>query len=302
MNTRSATSTTRPSIECLTLAGGWHAQVVTDERDATFPFDRWRPALEQLVTDAEHLPGYEVLKYSPDGEVIKATPRVGDQTIEIVCKRSGSGRMMRRLARLVGPTREGRGFAKALNLRLAGIPTAEPLALVERGGAAWLITRFLHGLVDLDQVALTELPRLDAAFGRRVRNTVIDALADLFATLELKRLRHRDLKASNILLHQWNDPERVSVWLVDLEGLTYRKAWHGSRRWQPLIRLAASLEGYAAVSVADHARTLRRYLVRTDGTDAGWRDVFQRLVGEVASYGRRSRRRKSHKLDGYTGA
>jgi hypothetical protein len=90
------------------------------------------------------------------------------------------------------------------------------------------------------------------------------------------------------------------VYIVDLDGLAPRRWWRPDHRWQPLTRLAASLLAYPSVTRADYARCLREYLARSGDDPAAWRPRFLQLAASAADYARRSRRRKSHKLDGFS--
>ncbi len=202
-------------------------------------------------------------------------------------------------------TRERANYDRGLMLLRAGIATALPLALLESPGLvreAWLVTAYVSDVVDLDQLALTLLPRLGADRVRAVKAAVVAAVVELFERMERHGLRHRDLKASNILLTNWDGPaEDMRVWIMDLEGLRPRRLWDSNRRWQPLIRLGASLLGYASVTRGDYARFVGAYLSRIGFPQDSWRHRYRTLSKRATDYARRSRRRKSHKLDGYTG-
>ena len=225
---------------------------------------QWQPVLAQLVSNRESLPNYTVLKYSRTGEVFRAQLAVGDRPLDVIGKQS---RVYRRGWRMVLPfaqTREARNFDRALTLLRAGINTALPLAVLERRSPkreAWLITEFVPGLVDLDQVALGRLPQSEVARLRKIKNALIDAVVDLLEALERAGLVHRDFKASNILLKDWDSRSGPpSVWLVDLDGLQHVARWNTAKRWQPVVRLAASLLGYTSVTRTDYGRFLRAYL------------------------------------------
>ena len=73
-------------------------------------------------------------------------------------------------------------------------------------------------------------------------------------------------------------------------------------RWQPLTRLAASLRDYPALGRTDFARFLRQYLSRVGISTTQWKAHYRRLAREATEYVQRSQHRKSHKLDGFTGA
>jgi hypothetical protein len=90
--------------------------------------------------------------------------------------------------------------------------------------------------------------------------------------------------------------------LVDLDGLHPRRWWDRRRRWQPLIRLGASLRDYPGLTRTDFARFLHRYLSQIGRPKAEWKTHFRRLTRDATEYAQRSQLRKTHKLDGFTGA
>ena len=265
----------------------------------------WRPWLNQLVADPALLPGYSVLKYSKNGEVFRAR-FVGrnDKPFDVVCRFSrsdgGGATILKR------PSRAQRNLRRAVRLLHVGVDTAIPLARIERTsppGSSWLVTEFVADVVDLDQIVLTLLSHLDRKALRKVKAALSEALVDLFARLYDARLYHRDLKASNILFTHWDGREGpVGTMLVDLDGLHHRRWWNALQRWQPLVRIAASLRDYPALCRTDFARFFRLYLSRVGIPTAEWKAHFRRLAREATAYAQRSQHRKSYKLDGFTGA
>lgn len=305
-----------PSFARIELTGGWSGEVLTGAE----PLDRglegtgchrlptaeqWPSLLERIVSEPSVLSGYTLLKYSKHGEVFRARLPFGDDALDVVCKQSRVHGFLRELASRFRPTREKANFGRAIALLKMGIRTALPLARLERRSPrreAWLVTRYIEGLVDLDQVALALLPRIEAASAHGVKESIIDVIVEFVVALEKKGLAHRDLKASNILLERWDGGgERVRLWVVDLDGLRTGKRRIVPRRSQPLMRLAASLLGYSAVTRTDYGRFLKRYLIRTTGSTESWKRRFRALASQTREYRRRAGRRKSHKLDGYAG-
>jgi len=283
---------------------------------ATLPSaDVWRPWLERLVADHSALPEYAALKYSKSGEVFRARISGGnDEPFDVVCRISRSDGRIHSLLRR--PSRAQRNLRRAGRLLNAGIDTAVPLAWIERHSpcrSSWLVTEFVADVVDLDQIVLTLLSHLDRRVLCKVKAGLSEALVELFARLDEARLYHRDLKASNILFTCWDGREGAPrVMLVDLDGLHHRRGpsllgrlvrrWSAGRRWQPLVRIAASLRDYPSLGRTDFARFLRRYLARVGMPTAEWKARFRRLDREANTYAQRSQHRKSHKLDGFTGA
>jgi len=267
--------------------------------------DVWRPWLAQLVADPSVLPAYSTLKYSKNGEVFRARFDGGNnQPLDVVCRFNRSdGRGHSILKR---PSRAQRNQRRAVRLLHVGVETAIPLARIERTThprSSWLVTEFVADVVDLDQIVLSLLPHLDPRALHKVKAPLSKALVELFARLYNARLYHRDLKASNILFTHWDGREGpVGTMLVDLDGLRHRRWWNARQRWQPLVRLAASLRDYPSLGRTDFARFLRQYLSRVRIPTAEWKAHYRRLTREATAYAQRSQHRKSHKLDGFTGA
>ena len=245
------------------------------------------------------------MKYSKSGEVFRARfAGRHDQPLDVVCRFSrsdGGGTSF-----LKRPSRAQRTLRRAVRLLHVGIDTAIPLARIERTApprSSWLVTEFVADVVDLDQIVLALLSHLDRRVLHKVKAGLSEALVELFVHLYDARLYHRDLKASNILFTHWDGLEGAPrTMLVDLDGLHHRSWWTTRRRWQPLVRLAASLRDYPTICRTDFARFLHQYLSRVGIPTADRKARFRRLAREATAYTQRSRHRKSHKLDGFTGA
>lgn len=307
--------TQRPQFETesITLSDGWRGRVLTSYRHAAQDQEasrrlpgpeEWRNPLNELAGDATSLPGYSSLKYSQGGEVFRAHLEVGGETIDIIAKQSRPRGTGRRFANMFRPSRARRNFRRGLELLRAGINTALPLVQLERGALhreAWLITEFVPDLVDLDRVASQVLPRLEGVYAYRVKTAIVDGVVDLLVRMEAAGLNHRDLKASNILLAGVTDGSPLSVWLVDLDGLRRHRVTAMSRQWHPIRRLAASLLDYTTITRTDYCRFLRAYLTRKGLPRTLWKQRYRKLSAHAGHYLRDAARRKTHKLDGYTG-
>ena len=302
-------------VESIELADGWSGRVLVgcdvlrESRPlgvaTTLPNrDQWIPVLEKLVADRENLPDYTLLKYSAGGEVFRARLPFGERSVEIIAKQNRMRSLGRRVSAFLVGSRETRNFDRARTLLDLGIDTALPLVELRRRrgtGEAWLIAEYVPDLVDLDQVALGLLPKLSPEVRGRTKRMLIEAVVDLLDTLERSRLTHRDLKASNVLLRDWDGRTHApSIVLVDLDGLRRPLVLSAGRRRKHLVRLAASLLDHSNVTRADFARLLRSYLSRRGAAPGDWRILLPQLLRQAAAYARRSRNRKADKLDGYT--
>lgn len=284
------------------LADGWCGEVA----DAGQGVELWRPFLEQLLRDPAQLPGYAALKCSADRRVITAATaplQYGSAVCRYV-RVCGASVLLDRLRG--SPAR--RDMRRTCALATAGIDTPGPLALIERHGRvseSWLITLYFERAVDLDRLVLMELPSLSPRKRRSVKLAAARAVADLFARLERSGWRHRDLKASNVLLNHGDENDEFfepRAFIVDVEGLRRRRPWNGSAGREGMVRLAASLLGSPGVTRADYARTLRFYLKACGRSESQWRGLYRDLSRAAEQYVRSAKRRKAGKLDGYVGA
>lgn len=137
----------------------------------------------------------------------------------LVVKRYNLKNLGHKLSRLWRPSRAAHSWREGHRLRLFGIATPAPLALIEERygmlrGRAWLITEYCAGpdlLAHLSPDA--EPPPAEAA-----------ALRLLFATLHRERISHGDLKATNLL---WDGGE---IKLIDLDAMRQHRSFAGHIR------------------------------------------------------------------------
>jgi hypothetical protein len=310
-------------FETIKLRGEWSALVLAEcqfvapnETDLTTPnigalptISEWPTLLERLLNAPADLVDYALLKYSDSGEVFRATLDWPGGSRPIVAKQSRPrGWLQRALGKAKfyfapAALRARRNFQRALRLLDAGINTAIPLALIEHRGApeaAWLVSEYIDGLVDLDHVALSLLSRVEDARQRAVRNQLIECVVALLVRLEQGGWYHRDLKASNILLNNWNEPT-AQTWLLDLDGLRRRRPWEPSPDWRPLVRLVASLLHHDAITRTDFARFVQRFHVMAIGSNGGWKSAFCDIANRARTYRQQAASRRSTKLDGFGG-
>lgn len=276
----------------------------------------WRDPLETLLAESDDAPHRTFLKHSASGDVFRTRFAIGGgpgghgpPCLEVVCKTSRTPRLFRRLAGRwlgVGQSRERRNWHRALRLLRTGVNTALPLALLERTsakGESWLITKALSDVTDLDHLASAWLQQLDIGRVRAVKNALIERIVDLLCRMERERLWHRDFKASNILVTDWETDARSGpcLWLVDLDGIHRRTRFSISVCWRPVIRLAASLAGQPEFTRTDRLRFLIAYRSRIGAPPRSWKRDWRTLARKVDRYNRRAKKRKRGKIEGFTG-
>ncbi|MCH7527016.1 MAG: hypothetical protein IID39_06235 [Planctomycetes bacterium] len=278
--------------------------------------ERWRDPLETLLGEPDDAPNRTVLKHSPSGDVFRTRLAIGGGAgghgppcLEVVCKTSRPPSLFRRLAGRwlgVGQSRERRNWHRALRLLRTGVNTALPLALLERTsakGESWLVTTALSDVTDLDHLASVLLPQLDIGRVCAVKNALIERIVDLLCCMEREGLWHRDFKASNILVTDWESNARSGpcLWLVDLDGIHRRTRFSIGVCWRPVIRLAASLAGQPGFTRTDHLRFLTAYRSRIGAPPRSWKRDWRTLARKVDRYNRRAKKRKRGKIEGFTG-
>lgn len=291
------------------LPGGWRGKVTVSCQDTPLEnrlpdATEWRTILQPFVTDPLSLADCTTLKYVPGAEVLRGTLPHGGGTLTVIAKHHTAEGVGGHLSIMLAGSRARRNFERAAALAHFGIATAFPLAMIERSRPtreSWLFTGYVPDLVDLDRIVLTVLPQTRGSDSARIKRRIGRAVATLFLDLAKSGWHHRDLKASNILLrHHDKTDEPAQAWIVDLDGLSRVGVTDAKRERQRLVRLAASLMGYASVTRTDLARFLRVYLA-SNSKARGWRMEFRQLAQDAMSYAQRSKRRKGHKLDGFAG-
>jgi tRNA A-37 threonylcarbamoyl transferase component Bud32 len=189
----------------------------------------------------------------------------------------------RRLRLLCAPSRSLRGWRIGHALLHRDIPTARPLAVLERRVGplvfdSLLLTELIPGALDLDAYLRREhAARSDAEWYRHKRE-LGSLLARHLRLLPERRFVHRDCKAQNILVTAHGGLRLV--W-IDMDGLKQVGRVTPADEFRALMRLHVSLLDVPGLTRADRLRFLKAYLARF-GSDAGaWR-VAWRWIAEAA--------------------
>ena len=120
----------------------------------------------------------------------------------------------------IGASRARKAWQTGHGLRLLGVPTARPRALLERFGAA---PGSASAYLVLDYVDGTSLA--DLAVGRTAN--LLSAVRELFRGLRMARVAHGDMKATNLIVADGK------VHVVDLDAAVWhRSPWRFRRRHQ----------------------------------------------------------------------
>jgi tRNA A-37 threonylcarbamoyl transferase component Bud32 len=270
--------------------GGCQAHVVLASRrrvpgssavDLVFTPDDWRAALADPA-GLLHAPDAEVTKDSASSRVVRRQLRVGPHTVDVYIKRSHRKRAVRWLTDLFRPSRSLRAFRMGHALLARHIPTALPLAALERRVGPFLvdsilITETVGNSLPLSKFLNRYLPAASDGEGASAANGplaryVLWQLGRLIRQMHQAGFAHRDLKGGNLLVH-WDETRAAAgrpdgggqmpeIVMVDLDGM--RTVRHVSRRleFRGLMRLNVSVLECPGVNHAGRLRMLMGYLRR----------------------------------------
>lgn len=272
----------------LKLSGGWTALVtVNDGRHArptapTLSPGRWQAWLSNPLHWVRQAGHQDLIKTSATTTVCRVRLPLDDgRHIEAVCKRGRSRYRRKRLLNVFRTSRPMRTWRRARYLLSCHIPTARPLAVVEkrRFGLLFdslLITEYLPNTVDLESVLTVRMRGLGPHQAYTVKAQVVEALTAFLLKLRSAGLYHRDLKALNVIV-QYNPGAEPQICLVDLDGI--QRTWFSETRgWmRMLMRLNVSVDGFRRVTLADRLRLLLSFLEGI-GCRSEWKQTWRALA------------------------
>jgi tRNA A-37 threonylcarbamoyl transferase component Bud32 len=259
----------------LKLHDGWWGHAILDSKRCmagseaakhTFTREQW----EQLLANPDALfdgDDVTVIKDTRSGLLVRRTLRIGDHDVPVFIKRPRRKQAWKVLADVLRPSRPVRAFRLGHKLLTRRIATALPLAAIEkrRGGLlldSILITEAVDG-GPLDKFLSNYLgghgqQTMEPYQQRQLAQDVLWQLGRLMQKLHDNDFAHRDLKATNILVH-WDRHGLPELVLIDLDGL--RQMWRvpARRRWQGMMRLNVSLLNCPSVTHAGRLRFLLGY-------------------------------------------
>lgn len=229
-----------------------------------------------------------VLKDSPGSTVIELSVPTPTGPKTAIYKRFSLRSPLGMLKNLLRPSAALRSWLYGHNLLDRSLPTPRPLLVLERRRLGFLRA---EGYLLAEKVD-DALPLHDAAAAAESWRTIRAATTNvgrLLHDLHHKRVRHRDLKASNILIN----PKLVPV-LIDLVGVTPdSRPLPRAVRVRDVARLAASFLRNSRVTRTDKLRVLRAYgawgLRGGDGWKIWWRAIDAAIQRKQAKNARRGR-------------
>jgi len=264
-------------------------------------WQKWlnRP-LEWIRTDRTDL-----IKDSHTASICRGVLPTGEGPLDVVCKQARPRTWWKGLYYLFTDSRNLRTYRKGYQLINRDLPTARPLAVMERRFAGLLLdsmvmTEAIPNAKDFDALLRVDLPGQEPRVQRRVKDELIEELARLVKNLQARGFAHRDFKASNLMV-QWDpsegQPPRLT--LVDLDGLLLRRRLSLRDRLRPLMRLNVSMDEARLVTRTDRLRFLKAYLRGFTLEHSNWKLIWQLLAEMSRSKRLEKERRLKWKMQHY---
>src|SRR5262249_5618731 len=212
---------------------------------------------ETLLSDPDgpfSRPNTRMIKNSRTSTVAEITMVVAGVPTRVIYKRFNRKKWLDPLFTLFRPSRAWRSWQAGQPLTCRGIPTPRNLLFLARRRNAWynpfswylprdtyLITAKQDHTVTLAEYVRRFLPTLDPKEARTRLRAITLNLAGLIRKLHDRSLSHRDLKASNILVHLDRLDSDDFLSLIDLVGVRLQNPVPLGRRVKNLARLSVSL-------------------------------------------------------------
>lgn len=291
------------------LAGGWRAHVfleckhpVPGSRSSSLAFtaQQWKDWLRQPLDWVQVKDRRDLIKDSATAVVCRATLPHPSGPLPVICKRTTCRNVLKRLQYLFRTSRPMHTWKRGHALLHRQIPTARPLAVLER--RQWgllldslLITEHIEHAYDLDTLLTVQMRDMPPAKQRRLKEQLTESLVRVIHHLESRGFSHRDLKAPNVIV-QWDAAlsHPPQILLVDLDGVHRLRGCPLRARWNMLARLNVSLDHCRRVTLSDRIRFLKRYLQRVNHSDASWKTVWKQLA-ELSARKREVREREQQR-------
>ncbi|MGC8638254.1 MAG: lipopolysaccharide kinase InaA family protein [Isosphaeraceae bacterium] len=249
-------------------------------------------------------PRSTLIKNSRTSTVAEAMMLVGGAPTRVVYKRFNRKKWIDPWLNLFRPSRAWRSWQAGQDLASRGIPTPRNLVFLARKRRFWtnpfswflphetyLATCKQEHVVTLAHYVRNLLPVLDPDDRRRQIHRINQELARLLRDLHERSLSHRDLKASNILIHLDAEETGQLLSLIDLVGVRVCNPVPLGRRIKNLARLSISLDSAPGRTRTETLRFLRGYLPWGLSPLSNWKQVWRSTEIAVQAKKARNRRR-----------
>ena len=281
VSAKRAAEESRASARVLDLSW-WREQL----RDPRGWFD---PARATLCKDSHSAQVARVCLPLPEGE------------LPIIAKRPIARNWRRRLRQLLPPSRSMRGWRIANALLNRDVPTARPLAVLERRAGPFvldqvLLTETVAGAVDLPSHLQREREaRSPRSWSRHKRQLALLLARHLRQFFE-RGFAHRDCKAENLLV--LTIPKLKLLW-IDMDGIRRSRRPAIEEQCRALVRLHVSLLDVPGLTNGDRVRFLRAFLTRFGMAPNAWRSIWRRVAADSSQKLAARRRHRAWKQKHY---
>lgn len=233
-----------------------------------------REALSRLIEahDRALLQGMGVLK-NKHGSAVTRVREAGE---ELCVKQYPPRSAFERAKDWLRRSRAERAWRAVEYLASRGVATPAAVAVVERNGTSYLVTRFVEGFVPLGRLLRDRFAEKPSAAEVAAKRALLEAVGHWLRRLHTLRIYHDDCSAKNLLT-----VESEAGWafhLLDLDGVAPYRWLSYSRRVKNLSQL---VDPPAGLTRTDCLRLLRAYV----GGDPALE--LRRLSRDVAAAARR---------------
>jgi tRNA A-37 threonylcarbamoyl transferase component Bud32 len=249
-------------------------------------------------------PQARIIKNSRTSTVAETTMLLAGSPTRVVYKRFNRKKWIDPWLNLIRPSRAWRSWQAGADLASRGIPTPRNLAFLARRRSFWsnpfswflphetyLVTIKQDKVVTLAEYIRRVLPTFSPEERLAAVQQLNHELARLVRALHERSLSHRDLKASNILVHLDAAETGTFLSLIDLVGVRLYSPVPRRRRIQNLARLSVSLSAAPGRSRAETLRFLRAYLPWGLSPLSEWKLFWRSIATAVVAKQARNRRR-----------
>lgn len=243
----------------------------------------------------------EACKLSHSGTVRRALLEHETTPLPVILKRPLARSWRRRIAQLFSVSRSMRGWKVGHALLNRDVPTARPLAVLERKLGpltldSVLISEAVVGAIDLESHLRTATGRMRGREWLRHKLDLTQLVVQHIRRLHERGFAHRDCKASNVLLI--SQPEPQLMW-IDMDGIRRVREVSTSQIERALVRLHVSLLDVPGLTRTDRVRFLKLFYARFGASPDEWRRVYLALAADAARKADAKARRRSWKLAHY---
>jgi tRNA A-37 threonylcarbamoyl transferase component Bud32 len=227
-------------------------------------------------------PAAVVLKESPSSDVARLPMNVEGCKTPVIFKRFNCPKSLDAVRGTLHHSPALRAWHAGHGLLIRRIPTARPLAVIERVGAAlvresYLVTQWIPNSLSLKD-HLSELASLPANGQRRRQlRALIQALATLVRRMHERNISHRDMKTSNFLVTRGDNTDAPEVYMIDLAGVQIWRTLPRDRCLQNLSRILVSLQSSGVFTRSDFLRSLFTYQPGVRRRRQEWKETWRYL-------------------------